>query len=157
MKALLLVLSALTVSLHGLPAPATSHLVDAPRRAAPRIIKLHGGALDSRRYLTDWYENLDLMLAMNEPSGKVADLSLAGRRYVEMALYWYGPTWEPFAKDTTLLKTLDPADPRAAAGRLHLPQGALPGIVIYQGASQYRVVSEKGIKILEKYRVPIAP
>lgn len=157
MKASILLLGAFTIPLNGAAAPHAAPVTSVSELAAPRIIMIHGGALDSVRYLTDWHENLEFMLSVNEVSGKVADLNLADRRYVDLALFWYGPTWDRFAKDTTLLKTLDPTGKEVGHGRLYLPKGELPAVLLYPGASVYRVVNEKGIRILEKYRVPVAP
>jgi hypothetical protein len=123
--------------------------------AAPRIIMLYGGALDRRLYLTRFPENLQFMSAVAEPATLTRD-ALRGRPFIEVALYWHGPTWEPYATDTALLKTLRPEAGQPA--RLYLGKGRLPPLFDYYSAgvnSGLRTIDPAGLAILKRHKVII--
>ncbi|MEP6591002.1 MAG: hypothetical protein ABJC19_07450 [Gemmatimonadota bacterium] len=120
--------------------------------AAPRIIMLYGGVLKERVYLTDWYENLAFMLAVSEPVAAATAAPSDSTPHIEVAMYWYGPQWEPYVHDTTRLRTLDPKD--AAPSRLYLGHANLRPFLAFPGASAARGIAESGLTILAKYHVP---
>jgi len=145
MKGFLVLLTAL-----GLTTGAPAASAPAPH-AAPRIIMLHGGVLEERIYLTDWYENLAFMLAIAEPApSRVAAVS-DSTPHVEIAMFWGGPTWEPYVQDTSRLRTLDPED--AQRSRLYLGHDGRPPFIAFPVGPTARAIDSTGLKILAKYRV----
>lgn len=122
-------------------------------RAAPRIILVHGAALPERQYLTTWRENLDFVSGIADPSTPVTEAKLAGRRFVDLSLYWEAHQWEAYLASPATLATLDPADKRAGQGRLYLPQGDEPALLVYRTATHVRVVNAASLEILKRYGV----
>jgi hypothetical protein len=146
----------------------------APTLAAPRIIVFHSGVLQGRRYMTDWSENLRFMLATNAPVSETRE-ALGERPYIEVALYWHGPTWEAYAADTALLNTLPlpvsssswspsppplpPEDRRRLIqpARLYLGWHDHPPLFDYFSAGAnpgLRSISSAGLEILRAHDVP---
>lgn len=148
MKAVILLLAIVGASV-GVP---TTSRPSVPGSAAPRIIMLHGGVLKERVYLTEWWENLDFMLAVSEPVSGATAAPSDGTPHIDVAMYWHGPTWEPYAKDTARLRTLDPKD--GQRGRIYLGHGDLRPFLAFPGASVARGIGAEGLKILSKYQVP---
>lgn len=130
--------------------------IPASPAAAPRIIMYYGGELgDQRVYMVDWYENLALMLAMSDSLRTVPPGYRQGR-YVDIAMYWHGPTWEAHARDTTLLKTLRPE--QGLKSRLYLASGESRAFIEASGSFayiKYREISDSGLTILRKHGVPL--
>ncbi|MEO5824953.1 MAG: hypothetical protein ABIR59_03635 [Gemmatimonadales bacterium] len=147
MKGVFLILAIVGISAGGPARPHTS----SPESAAPRIIMLYGGVLKEPIYLTDWRENLDFMLAVSEPVSGAAALPSDSTQHIEVAMYWYGPTWEPYVQDTTRLRTLDPKD--AQRSRIYLGHANLRPLLVFPGATSARRIAAKGIEILSKYHV----
>ena len=158
-----------------LPIATTDTMASLSTVAAPRIIMFYSGVLEGRRYMTDWSDNLRLLGAISLPAGATRE-ALAGRPYTEVALYWYNPTWEPYAADTALLKTLPlplpssswslPLPPLPPEDRRRLIQPARP----YLGTAEdpplfdylsalpdagLRSISPGGIDLLRRYNVPV--
>jgi hypothetical protein len=72
----------------GTGAPMKAH-TSVPVYAAPRIIVLYGGVLKEPVYLTDWWENLDFMLAVsNLQSGPWPRSRVARRTSIRDVLEW---------------------------------------------------------------------
>ncbi len=136
----------------GTGAPMKAH-TSVPAYAAPRIIVFYGGVLKEPVYLTDWWENLDFMLAVSEPAVGPLAAQSDSTPHIEVAMYWNGPTWEPYVKDTMKLRTLDPKD--AQRSRLYLGRADRQPFLAYPGAPVVRGIAAKGVKILAKYHVPI--
>ncbi|MGD9523429.1 MAG: hypothetical protein AB7N73_05485 [Gemmatimonadales bacterium] len=145
MKGFLVLLTALGLTT-GVPAASAP----APQ-AAPRIIMLHGGVLEERIYLTDWNENLAFMLAIAEPASPPVASIPDSAPHVEIAMFWYGPTWEPYVQDTSRLRTLDPKD--AQRSRLHLGHDGRPPVIAFPVGPTARGIDSTGLKILAKYQV----
>ena len=145
---LLLVLAATATLVGGRTVPAPPSF-----RMAPRIIMVHGGAVPQRLYLTNWRENLDFVSGIGEPSTPVEAARLAGRRYVDLTLYWEAPKWEKYLATPAALTQLDPADKAAGQGRLYLPTRDEPALLVYQTATRGRVVNAASIELLERYGV----
>lgn len=148
MKGFLLLLTAF-----GLTTGLSTRSEPAPR-AAPRIIMLHGGVLQERIYLTDWNENLAFMLAIAEPAAQPVSAASDSAPHVEIAMFWHGPTWEPYVLDTSRLRTLDPED--AQRSRLYLGRDGRPPVIRFPVGPAARAIDSTGLKILAKYRVPVS-
>lgn len=120
---------------------------------APRIVKLHGGVLDSAVYLIDWSENLRLWssIAVLPNTPPITDDE---RPYVDITSYWYGPMWERFVKDTALLPTLPPDGNGVGHGRLYLGSDDQPAVLIFPGARVSRTLKDGGLEILVGHGVP---
>ena len=139
------------------PAALTLEHVLAPpvAVAAPRIIMFYGGVLEERRYLTTFGENMRFMGAIAEPA-TITRGALAGRPFIEVALYWHNPTWEPYATDTALLKTLRPESGQPA--RLYLGEGQHAPLFDYHSAGAdpgLRTIAPTGLEILTRHNVPV--
>jgi hypothetical protein len=63
---------------------------------------------------------------------------------LKLTFFWYGPTWDRFAKDTTLLKTLDPLKGDETLSLII----AHEVILYYPNAKRARVVTAEGLKTL---------
>ena len=79
--------------------------------AAPSVIVFTGKPLKSPVVLTDWSENLSLMLGLERPA-VVANDELRDRPRLEIAMYW-GDAWNRFAATPESLALLP---------RVHQPQ-----------------------------------
>ena len=115
----------------------------------------YGGVLEGRRYLTTFGENMAFMGAIVEPATMTRD-AMAGRSFMEVALYWHNPTWEPYATDTALLKTLRPEAGQPA--RLYLGEGQHPPLFDYHSAGAnpgLRTIAPTGLDILRRHNVPM--
>jgi hypothetical protein len=75
--------------------------------AAPRIIMVTGPTLERPVFLTDYFENLDLMIAFQRgreiAEGRVVDpKELRRRPYLELWLFWGEDQWEPYVSEGRL-------------------------------------------------------
>jgi hypothetical protein len=132
------------------------HVALSPDRAAPRIIMFHGGSLEGRRYLTDYWENQQFMGAIAQPSRLSRD-ALTRVRFIEVTLYWHGPTWERHATDTALLRRLRPDAGQPA--RLYLGEDEVPPLFDYSSAPYtpgLRTIDPTGLAILKRNNVPVS-
>jgi hypothetical protein len=129
----------------------------------------YGGALEGeRRHVTDWSQVVDFFSSLKSSGMTVPP----DARFVDVALYWHGPTWEPFIADPAKLKTLPlprvPAAPLAPPGttnivgliqpaRLYLAAGNRPALFDYYSATQYpglQPLGDKALDILRRFNVP---
>jgi hypothetical protein len=137
--------------------PAPTHAVrNRPtERAAPGVIVFSGGSLRTPIALSDWSENLDLMLATTQlasaPTGE-----LAQRQRIAVAMYW-GSGWRRFASTPDSLALLPRLKP-AQGGAYYPPAGARPAVWVFgpMGASpsSMRVVAPRGMAILMAHGLP---
>jgi hypothetical protein len=79
-------------------------LAPAAGAAAPRIVMVTGPGLDQPVFLTDYSENLDLMIAFQRgreiDEGRVLDpKELQRRPYLELWLFWGENQWEPYVRE----------------------------------------------------------
>jgi hypothetical protein len=108
-----------------------------------------------RAALSDWSENLDLMLATTQlasaPTGE-----LAQRQRIAVAMYW-GSGWRRFASTPDSLALLPRLKP-AQGGAYYPPAGARPAVWVFgpMGASpsSMRVVAPRGMAILMAHGLP---
>jgi hypothetical protein len=115
----------------------------------------YDGALEGRRYMTTFQENMRFMGAISEPATIARD-AVAKRPFIEVALYWSNPTWEPYAADTARLNTLRPE--WAQRARFYLGGDQTPPVFDYYSAGVHaglRTVSAAGLEILTRHNVPL--
>jgi hypothetical protein len=114
----------------------------------------HGGVLEGRRYMTSFEEIMRFMGAW-EPAA-IPRAVVRNRPFIEVALYWHNPTWEPYVADTARLKTLRPE--WAQPARLYLGGDQIAPIVDYYSARHkpglYKI-SPAGLEILTRHNVPV--
>ena len=126
--------------------------------AAPRIIVLHGGSLERPVYLTNWQENLQLMLAISEPSQpRRSSVDTTGA--IQVAMFWHGPTWEEFARNTERLPGLMQYLDKAQRGAIYLPPSSSEPLVDYHSSLSnpgLRRISAIGLAILSRAGVQIS-
>jgi hypothetical protein len=84
-------------------------LAPAAGAAAPRIIMVTGPGLEEPVFLTDYSENLDLMIAFQRgreiDEGRVVDpKELQRRPYLELWLFWGENQWEPYVREGRVTK-----------------------------------------------------
>ena len=139
----------------------------------PRIIMLYGDSAGSERYyLTATPDVVGFARALDSLPASVSVDS--GVPHLNVAIYWHHPTWDSFARDTALLRTLPlpfqpgaPSKPRSReelgrgwveGGRLYLPPNGQPPMfqcddcLIGKGV---RRLSSEGIAILRRRNVPL--
>jgi hypothetical protein len=151
MKRPLLLIAALGVA----PAATGDTPTPATVVAAPRIIMFYGGVLEGRRYMTTFEENLRFIGAIAEQATLTRD-GVVDRPFIEVALYWHNPTWEPYATDPALLQTLRPE--AAQPARLYLGDGGHSPIFDYFSAGAHpglRTIAPAGLEILRRHNVPV--
>jgi len=115
----------------------------------------HGGVLDGRIYMTTLDENMQFMGATLEPAA-VLPSALRQRPFVEAALFWFNPRWEPYAADTVLLRTLRPE--WAQGARLYLGDRQNLPLFDYNSALAnpgLRSIAAVGLEILKRHAVPV--
>ena len=144
---------ALSGGTHARPAPASL--------AAPWAIIAHGPLLAERVVIADWNENLRIVSAFSQSSRKVPPRAMAGRAYVDLAMYW-GPEWKHLQHDPEAVRRLrnEGASQRA---RLYLAQGDHPAVVVYNlpvvpmfsETLATHEVSDKGLAVLGAHGIPI--
>lgn len=125
--------------------------------AAPRIIMLHGGSLAEPIYLTNWHQNLTFMLAV-DATAPISRSTIDTAGAIQVAMFWYGPEWEGFARDTTRLPELTRHLGRAQRGALYLPpQSRTPLLDYYSGLTNpgLRTIAPIGLAILHRAGVPL--
>jgi hypothetical protein len=120
--------------------------------AGPRIIMFHAGVLGEERiHLTDVYENMRFMQAIASPVDTVPPDYKAGP-FVEVAMFWHNPTWEPYAKDSALLRTLRPEQGQRST--LYLARPGFHTFVDFPVYIKHRLVDSIGMEILKRHRIP---
>lgn len=147
-----LVLSALALTLTGSFAAAEP---EAPALAAPRIIVLYGGPLEKPVYLTNWYENLQFMLSSTERATlRPGDVDTTGA--IRVAMFWYGPAWEEYARNAQRLPELLSLTHKAQLGSLYLAGSGAPSFLNYHSAlasAGLRVIDGAGIALLASHGI----
>ena len=128
--------------------------------AAPRIIMFYGPPLTHRIYLTDWDENVRLMVALKEPAGeKIVDRD---RPHINVALFWNDLAWRRFPGDSAALNgdstALNRLKPENGQGARFLPaHGGLPAVFDYYSAGSQpglRRIAPWGLAILSVHGIP---
>jgi hypothetical protein len=133
-------------------------------RAWPRLMMFYGTAIQNeRRHITDWHKVEEFFDALESSNRARPD-----GPFLEVALYWHGPTWEPFVTDPAKLKDLPlPPNPAGSptisrpafiqSARLYLGNGSQPPIFDYFSADRYpglQVVNAQGVKLLAAHGIP---
>ncbi|MGI8551544.1 MAG: hypothetical protein ACR2PL_12295 [Dehalococcoidia bacterium] len=117
--------------------------------AAPRLLMVYGAPLPAPIILDDWRENLDVMLAMTEPSS-ITPVQLSGRPSLELALFW-GEGWDQELKQ-------GPLRPEQATqrGRYFPAVGDADPVVIlgFPSPPLIRLLKPVGAEILARHGVP---
>lgn len=138
-RLLVLALSAFLAVVAGAPAGA----------AAPRAIAVHGPLLPAPVYLTDWEENLRLLLSV--PRDVHLPWSRVDRRpYLRLTLYW-GEGWQDEVREGR-------PDAAGQQGRFYPAVGDRPAAVIIfgrEGDPVLRPVAPEGLAILAAHGVPV--
>ena len=136
----------------GTPSPAAP--VEA--FASPRIIVLHGGSLQQPVYLTNAWENLQLMLAISEHA-PVFRSSIDTTGAIQVAMFW-GTVWEGHARDAARLPQLLNSLASAQQAALYLPPRATAPFLDYYSAAtdpSVRRIAPLGLALLHKAGVPL--
>ena len=105
--------------------------------------------------MTTFDENLRFMGAVAECAITRRE-AIAGRPFIEVALYWHSPTWEPYANDTALLQALRPESAQPA--RFYLGGRENSPVFDYYSAGAgagLRTVTAAGVEILKHHNVPV--
>jgi len=140
--------------------PAESAPASEATVAAPRIIMFYGPPLKHRIYLTDWDENLRLLVAVREPAGeKTVDRD---RPRINVALFWNDLAWRRFPGDSAALNgdsaALNRLKPENGQGARFLPaHGDLPAVFDYYSAGSQpglRRIAPWGLAILSAHGIP---
>jgi hypothetical protein len=101
-----------------------------PMAASPSIVLVYGG--DMERAITVRVDSEDVARSTLFLYGLASDgavsQSLAGRPYVNVAMFW-GPSWAEHLKDQNRLSQLRPLDANQH-GRLYLPTGIDPAVML---------------------------
>ena len=139
----------------------------------PRIIMLYGDSVGSARYYLT--ETMDLVGFTKGLDSIPASVSTdATTPHLNVAIYWHNPTWDSFARDSALLRTLplpfQPGSPSKPRSREELGRGWVEGGRLYflsngQAAvfqcddcligKGTRRLSPEGIEILRRRNVPL--
>ena len=120
--------------------------------AAPRIIMLHGGSLERPVYLTNWHQNLTFMGAIAS-TAPVARSSVDTANAIQVAMFWRGPDWEAYARDSARLPELIRHLDHAQRAALYLPPQSTAPLLDYHTAASnpgLRTISPLGLAILHR-------
>jgi ketosteroid isomerase-like protein len=132
------------------PAPASAF-------AAPRIIMLHGGSLTEPIYLTNWWENLQMMAAISQHAPfRRSDIDTTGS--IQVAMFWSGPDWDAYAQNPARLAELRRHLGSAQRAALYLPPRSAAPLLDYFSAAtdpSVRTISPVGLAILHKAGLPM--
>jgi hypothetical protein len=142
-----------------------------PAMSWPRLVMFYGGELgDERRVVARQEDVMRLMDALAIP----ADPALRTGPYVEVALYWYNPLWEPFAADTARFADLPlpivpwPGPPAPTVteparfvqpARLYLGSTTSPPVFDFFSAVANpgpRSIGPAAIEILRQFNLPVS-
>lgn len=125
--------------------------------AAPRIIMLHGGSLPEPIYLTNWWENLQMMGAINGHAPvRRSEIDTTGS--IQVAMFWSGPDWDAYAQNPARLAELRRHLGSAQRAALYLPpRSAVPLLDYFSAATDpsVRTISPVGLAILHKAGLPL--
>ena len=144
-----------------------------PSAMFPRIIMLYGDSAGSGRYyLTETMDLVGFTRALDSvPVSVPVDVTTP---HLNVAIYWHNPTWDSFARDTTLLRTLplpfQPGAPSKPRSREELGRGWVEGGRLFLLPNEQGPVfqcddcligkgtmrlSPAGIEILRRHKVPL--
>ena len=112
--------------------------------AAPHIIIVHGPSLPTPIVIANSKDNHWLLLVREERRVE------GPRPALDLALFWH-PKWRSYAESPEKLRSLRP-DQADQVGRLFPATAGLP-MMISVGATK-GVVSDSGLAVLRRYRVP---
>ena len=136
--------------------------------AWPRIVMFYGGELGNERRVLTRHE--DVIRFMDAVAAPTAAASRSGP-YLEVALYWHNPTWEPYADSTKFAALPLPMVPWLGTSgpnvngpgfiqpaRLYLGTSTSPPVFDWFSAEANpgpRSLGAEGIEILRQLDVPI--
>src|SRR5688500_16381370 len=106
--------------------PGGTHARPAPSSlAAPGAVIARGPLMVERGVIADWQEKQRIVAAFSDATRDVPVRSMAGRAYVDLALYW-GPEWKHLqnAPESAKRLRIDPANQRARLFLVHSGQPA---------------------------------
>jgi hypothetical protein len=131
-------------------------LAPAAGAAAPRIIMVTGPTLQKPVFLTDYLENLDLMIAFQRgreiAEGRVVDpKELRRRPYVELWLFWGEDQWEPYVSEGRLAELR--REQANQSGRFY-PAFGRRDAVMNLDVPGSRKATAKLLNILARYGIP---
>lgn len=125
------------------------------RAAAPRLLMVYGTPLPQPVLLTDWWENLDFMLAIAE-GVTITPEELAGRPYLGLAFFG-GPEWVRYADEGRPLGALRPEEANQH-GRFYPAAGDAGAVVTLDSVPGpwplTRRVEPTGLEILARHGIP---
>lgn len=75
--------------------------------ASPRLIMFHGDLLTESLFA---HTHSDVISLLADRQAHAYTGSLDGRPFIDLKLFWHNPTWERYAQDPQLRKTLRPED-----------------------------------------------
>jgi hypothetical protein len=123
--------------------------------AAPHVIVLAGGPLARRVTMTDWQENMALLLATQTPVHAPHD-SLAGRPRIAVAMFW-GAHWEG-RKDLPEPAAGSALPGGVQDGSFYPSLGDRPAIWVFGGIALMRPttrsIQARGLELLTKHGIP---
>ncbi len=123
--------------------------------AAPRVIMISSPSLTQPVVMTDWWENLDLMLGFGEEAANVTPDELAARPSFHLALFW-GQSWVDDAGKPRLGLRPEQANQQAW---FYPAVGDAEAIVRFEyipgPGPLIRRVEPKGLEMLARHGVPI--
>jgi hypothetical protein len=133
-------------------------------RAAPRLLLFHGETLQGARlHITDWDAVMRFFQALSS-----ARFSSAPRApFIDVGLYWHGPTWEPYLASPEQLRTLPLPGATIApsrhaliqTGRLYLATARTPAmfeIHVADAEPMRQSVGPAAIELLRQHKIPTA-
>jgi hypothetical protein len=131
-------------------------LAPAAGAAAPRVIMVTGPNLEKPVFLSDQWENLDLMLAFQAgrelDEGRVVDpKELRGRPYFELWLYWGNSQWEPYVREGRLAELR--TEQANQSGRFYPAFGRRDAVMSLDSPGS-RKATTKLLNILARHGIP---
>ena len=131
-------------------ATAAPFIVVARTFAAPEIIIVYGSPLPEQCVLASFEENHRLLLSVRGPAPFPLG-TLAKRPALRLALFW-GSGWRPTAESAARLRALRP-EQATQRGAFYPATGNAPAVLMV--GDTVGVVSESGLAILRRHRVPV--
>jgi hypothetical protein len=141
-------------------------------RMFPRLVEFHGGVLgDQRCFITDHQDVMRFFEAVSSSPSAATSRDVQSSPFLESALYWFNPLWEPYIADPASLKDLP--FPSVTPWRLPPPGSEKSYFVqparLYLGdnksapafdqapaerGSGLRSIAPAGLEILRKHGIP---
>jgi hypothetical protein len=121
--------------------------------AAPRIIVLHGGSLEAPVYLTNWWDNLTLLLAAQNGRSWPSTSEAPAQEGVRVAMFWGNDSWDAYARNPTRLPELLNRLEESEQARLILTGDRRGAMMDYRG--ERRALQSSGLFILARNGVAL--